>query len=322
MINWGIIGCGDVTEIKSGPAFNKIEKSRLVAVMRRNAAKAADYATRHQVPKWYNNAASLIADPSVNAIYVATPPAFHEAYVIQALRQGKDVYVEKPMATSAASCRRIIAAIGEHSGRLCVAHYRRALPMFQSIRQAAIEGRIGRVKMVRLCLLQSHRSVLISNTEDNWRVKPEISGGGLFFDLAPHQLDILIWMLGEAGNASCIALNQSAYYAAEDMVCGTMTLNDNIAFSGTWCFTVPEGLQEDTCEIIGDKGVIRFAVFGRAYQLNTEGVVNTFTFNHPQHIQQPMIEKVVQYFLGEGANPCSAEEALKSLKVMEAFLGR
>ena len=80
-IGWGIIGCGNVTEVKSGPAFQQVPNSKLVAVMRRDASKAADYALRHGVPKWYSDATQLINDPAVTAIYIATPPAFHEAYL-------------------------------------------------------------------------------------------------------------------------------------------------------------------------------------------------------------------------------------------------
>ena len=88
MINWGIIGCGDVTEVKSGPAFNKVPGSKLVAVMRRDAAKAADYAKRHNVPRWYNDAEALINDAEVNAIYIATPPSSHAAYALAAIKAG------------------------------------------------------------------------------------------------------------------------------------------------------------------------------------------------------------------------------------------
>ena len=88
-IKWGIIGCGDVTEVKSGPAFNKIKNSSLVAVMRRDGEKAKDYAARHSVPKWYTDATQLINDPEINAVYVATPPQSHEEYTIVALRTGK-----------------------------------------------------------------------------------------------------------------------------------------------------------------------------------------------------------------------------------------
>src|SRR6059058_2009766 len=109
-VRWGIIGCGDVTEVKSGPALSLVPHSRLVAVMRRNAEKARDYAHRHCVPKWYADAEELINDPEVNAIYIATPPSSHEEYALRALKVGKPVYLEKPMSLNAASARRIASA--------------------------------------------------------------------------------------------------------------------------------------------------------------------------------------------------------------------
>jgi len=319
-IVWGIIGCGNVTERKSGPAFNKIPGSRLHAVMRRDAKKAEDYAQRHQVPRWYINAEALINDPEINAVYVATPPAFHEEYTLAALRAGKDVYVEKPVTTSVASCKRMIKAAETMGRKLTVAHYRRALPYFRAIRQAIDDGEIGKVMLVRLTMFQAHRTKLIAQTEHNWRVLPELSGGGLFFDLAPHQLDILIWMLGEPQSSTGIALNQAKLYPAEDTVTGIMQLPDNVLFSGNWCFTVPEIFKQDSCEIIGDKGSISFPMFGNAFAIQNNQGARIQEFTHPEHIQQPMIGRVVSYFLDQGDNPCSCSEALKSLQVMETFL--
>jgi hypothetical protein len=77
LIRWGILGCGDVTEVKSGPALRKITGSALTAVMRRDAEKARDYARRHGVPRWYGHAGDLLADPEVDAVYVASPPGAH-----------------------------------------------------------------------------------------------------------------------------------------------------------------------------------------------------------------------------------------------------
>jgi predicted dehydrogenase len=133
-INWGIIGCGDVTEIKSGPAFNKVKNSSLVAVMRRDVEKAKDYALRHHVPKWYANARSLINDPEVNAIYVATPPSSHEEYTLAAINAGKPVYVEKPMTVNFASANKMANAAKEKNIKLSVAHYRREIPIFKKIK--------------------------------------------------------------------------------------------------------------------------------------------------------------------------------------------
>ena len=133
-VKWGILGVGDVCEVKSAPAMQVIEGSKLVAVMRRNGDKAKDYAQRHQVPRWYDNADDLINDPEINAIYIATPPYAHEDLTLKAAQAGKPVYVEKPMATSFASCQRMIAACEKASVPLYVAYYRRMLPNFLKLK--------------------------------------------------------------------------------------------------------------------------------------------------------------------------------------------
>src|SRR5688572_23614993 len=109
-IRWGILGCGDVTEIKTGPAFYKVPGSQLVAVMRRNGELAADFARRHGVPRWYDNAAALVNDPEVDAVYIATPPGAHLEGALLVAAAGKPVYMEKPMARNAAECDAMIAA--------------------------------------------------------------------------------------------------------------------------------------------------------------------------------------------------------------------
>ncbi|MEQ1625662.1 MAG: Gfo/Idh/MocA family oxidoreductase, partial [Sediminibacterium sp.] len=145
-IQWGIIGCGNVTEVKSGPAFNKVSNSSLVAVMRRDASLAEDYAKRHAIPKWYSSAHDLIHDPEVNAIYIATPPKQHEEYAIAAMHAGKPVYVEKPMALNLASCRRMEQVSKETGVKLVVAHYRRALPLFMRVKELLDQQAIGDIR--------------------------------------------------------------------------------------------------------------------------------------------------------------------------------
>src|SRR5690554_6519027 len=147
---WGMIGAGDVTEVKSGPAFQKVEGSELVAVMRRNAEKAEDYARRHGVTKWYTNAQELIDDPKINAIYIATPPDSHEDYALRALKAGKAVYVEKPMTLSSIQAQHIVKGVAYYGGKLTVAHYRREQPYFKKIKSLLDENAIGKPIMASL----------------------------------------------------------------------------------------------------------------------------------------------------------------------------
>ena len=318
-IQWGIIGCGNVTEVKSGPAFQKVANSSLVAVMRRDATLAEDYAKRHAVPKWYSQANELIIDPEVNAIYIATPPKQHEEYAIAAMQAGKPVYVEKPMALDLSACKRMEQVSKDTGIKLVVAHYRRALPLFMRVKELLNEQAIGDIRFARISLLQPDQSAMIAKTGNNWRVDPALAGAGLFYDLAPHQLDLLIHFLGKPASSIGLAVNQAGLYTAEDLVVGVAQLPNQVLFNGTWCFTTPEGKEEDLFEIQGSKGSIRFAVFGHILTIDRNGIIETEKFEPHQHIQQPMIEKIVQYFLGNADNPCSAADAIQSMEMMEQF---
>lgn len=316
-IKWGIIGCGDVTEVKSGPAFNKVSNSSLLAVMRRDGEKARDYATRHRVPKWFDNADRLIDDPDVNAIYIATPPLQHEDYAIRAMAAGKPVYVEKPMTLNAGSAIRMKNAADKYNVKLSVAHYRRAQPMFLKVKSLIDSNEIGTVKLVQLQMLQPERSNLIADSETNWRLNPEISGGGLFHDLAPHQLDLMVYFFGEPERSEGLSLNQGNMFGVDDLVTGHILFKNGVVFNGSWCFSVAE--HRDVCEIIGTQGRISFAMFGHKVKVSKNGNEEEFIFDPLQHVQQPMIAEVVKYFLDKGENPCSADQAIQSMKLMDSF---
>ncbi|HEX2682338.1 MAG TPA: Gfo/Idh/MocA family oxidoreductase [Ferruginibacter sp.] len=318
-INWGIIGCGDVTEIKSGPAFDLVQQSRLVAVMRRNAVKAEDYATRHNVPRWYTDAQALINDQEVNAIYIATPPSSHEQYTIAAIEAGKPVYVEKPMSVHAEPAARMAALARSKNVKLVVAHYRREWPLFKKLKSLVSEKKIGEIRLVRLQYAKTPFSETeLADEKIAWRVNPGISGGGIFHDLAPHQLDIFYYLFGPAKKISGIAVNQAGLYDADDLVAGNILFENNVAFNGTWFFNANTPI--DQCEIIGSTGKIRFSFFNdHRIELIVNNTSTVFDFDALKHVQQPMIESTVRYFLGKGENPCSGEEGAEVMRWITAF---
>ncbi len=320
-IKWGIIGAGDVAEVKSGPAFQKAAHSELVAVMRRDGAKAEDFARRHAVPEWYDDAQKILKHPEINAVYIATPPASHEAYAIQALKAGKNVYLEKPMATSLDACQRIVDEVDKSEKKLVVAHYRRALPAFLKVKELLDRQAVGDIRFVQIKILQPAKSKLIAQTETNWRVEPDISGGGLFHDIAPHQLDLMYLYFGKPLHVSGQAFNQASLYPAEDIVSASILFDKNIVFQGLWCFTVPEEEACEYCEIVGEEGSIRFSFYGAEVRL-TGKTSETFRFENPVNIQQPMIEQVNRYFRGEADNPCTAAEGLQVMEMLQTASGR
>ncbi len=288
--------------------------------MRRNASKAEDYARRHNVPKWYDNVDRLLDDPDINAVYIATPPSFHKEYVLKALGRGLHVYVEKPVALNSLEATDIAKAVKLSSSKLSVAHYRRNLPLFRFVKELLDKETIGDVRMVQINIRQSPKPALAASSQENWRIDPKYSGGGYFHDLAPHQLDLMLYYFGAPIVSNGFSLNQSKLYVADDMVCGHMLFENDTTFSGTWNFSAADNESKDECLMVGNKGSIMFSFFGSDVTVkNKHGEEQLHHFENPKHVQEPMIGSVVKYFCGETENPCSIDESVIVMKMMDAF---
>jgi len=320
MINWGIIGCGNVTEVKSGPAFNKVRNSRLLGVMRRDAVLAKDYAERHNVPKFHTDADKLINDPEINAVYIATPPDSHAAYAIRVMEAGKPVYIEKPMALNHAECVRINKTAEKHGLPVFVAYYRRTLPGFLKIKTLIEKGKIGKVRLVQIQLFKSS-----SDDEKagrlSWRVKPEISGGGHFFDLASHQLDYLDFVFGPIQKVKALAINQANLYEAEDFVSASFLFPGNVAGTGNWSFSVSREAALDSLEIFGDKGMIKTSTFSfKPIVLTNEKGRQEFINERPENVQFYLIQQIVNALSGKGEVVSTGITAARTSKVMDMIV--
>jgi len=320
-VSWGIIGCGDVTEVKSGPAFNKIDGSQLSAVMRRNGAKAEDYARRHDVPKWYNNADKLIHDPDVNAIYVATPPDTHAEYAIRAMKAGKPVYCEKPMALNYQQCLDMLRVSEETGQPLFVAYYRRRLPQFMKVRELLEKKVIGDIRFVNIQLYHPPREHDFDMERRSWHVIPEIGGGGYFADMSPHQWDILDYWFGPIKSISSMVKNKAGKYPAEDYVSVLFEFESGISGAGQWCFTVDASSKKDIIEIVGSRGSIIISCFD--YQpviVTTASGTKHFPYELPVHIQQPFIAGIVDELLGKEKSASDARAAARTNLIMDDVL--
>jgi predicted dehydrogenase len=320
MIKWGMIGCGNVTEIKSGPAFNKVEGSRLVAVMRRDLMLAEDYARRHNVPRFYGDAEELINDNEVNAVYVATPPDSHARYALRSIKAGKPVYIEKPMALNYSECKKVISASEEYGVPVFVAYYRRTLPGFLKIKSMIENGEIGKVRFAKIDLFKN-----LTDDEKSgrlpWRVRPEISGGGHFFDLASHQLDYLDFIFGPLQKVRAIAINQAGAYPAEDFVSASFIYRNGIAATGNWCFSVSPEASRDSLEIFGEKGMIKTSTFSfQPIVIDNEKGHFEFINERPENIQFYLIEQIVKTLTGSGSVVSTARTAARTSRVMDIIV--
>jgi len=307
-IKWGIIGCGAVCELKSGPAFYKCQHSELRAVMRRNSEKAADYAKRHNVAKWYDNANELINDPEVDVVYIATPPGAHAEMAKLALQAGKPVYVEKPMGRNFQECVEMNRAAKENNQKLWVAYYRRALPYFLKVKELIDNYAIGEIQVVTTTFFKAPRPADMDAAQPPWRLNKVIAGGGYFYDLAPHTIDILLFLLGNIKEANGVISNTGKLYSIEDTVGASFLFESGIVGSGIWCYVSSKMEEKDLIEILGSKGTIRFSTFAfTPIELITDSGMASFDIPKPQHIQQPLIQSIVNELNGMGTCPSTGE---------------
>jgi predicted dehydrogenase len=319
MVKWGFIGCGAVTEKKSGPAFQKAAGSEVVAVMRRDGVKAKEYAARHGIGAWYDNAEALIHDPQVNAVYVATPPGSHAEYAIAAMRAGKPVYVEKPMATTWEECLEMNRVSQETGMPLFVAYYRRTLPYFQRVKQLISEGTLGELSTVEIRFANPPYQHDYDRDHLPWRVMKEIAGAGYFYDLASHQLDLLDFLLGEISSAAGFTANVGGLYEVEDSVTAAFRFHSGVPGSGNWSFVAPPHGATDQIVFTGTRGKLTCSTFMfTPIRVETSEGLKEYIEENPENIQYYLIESIVNYLNGKGAFPVSSGiTAARTNRVME-----
>ncbi len=314
-IRWGILGCGDVTEVKSGPGFQRARGSRLVAVMRRDAAKAADYARRHNVPRWYSDAQRLIDDPEVDAVYIATPPGAHLELALLVAAAGKPAYVEKPLARSFAECRRMIEAFDAARRKLFVAYYRRRLPRFVIAKELIDSGRLGDITAVNYqwCSPPPTNAAI-------WRLSAEQAGAGLFLDLGSHTLDLLDFLLGELSEVRGSAGNLAGLCEVEDAVAMTFRSPCGALGAAQWNFAASH--RRDLIEITGRQARLVMTTFGNEpiSLIGADAAQETFDRPNPAHVQQPLIQSIVDDLSGEGTCPSTGHTAARTSRVMDQAL--
>ena len=326
IVKWGFIGCGEVTEKKSGPAFSKIEGSEVVAVMSRDEDKARSYAERHGIKKYYTDAQELVNDPEVTAVYIATPPSSHATFAIMAMNAGKPVYVEKPLASNYNECLRI-NRISELTGVPCfVAFYRRYLPYFERVRQIVLdEERIGKVLTVQIRFSVPPRELdYQSGKEMPWRLQPEVAGGGgYFYDLASHQIDLLQYWFGPIIEAEGFCQNMAGLYKVEDTFNACFRFDGGLTGSGSWCFVAHKSARRDRISIVGTRGKILFSVFDyEPIVLDTEHGQEEIVVPNPPYVQMGLIEQVVQHLQGKRVCDCDSLSATVTNWVMDKVLGK
>lgn len=316
-IKWGIIGCGNVVENKSGPAFNTTKNSCIYAIMRRDIMKAKESAEKLGAKKWYDNIDDLLADDEINAIYIATPPGLHLEQAIKCCKAKKPTYIEKPFARNYEEAVQITKMFENAGVPLYIAHYRRALPKFIKIKEILQSGEIGTICEVDYRLNRKYNAEKIHNT---WIYNTELSGGGKFYDIAPHSIDIMVYLLGNFTKINGMAANNNKEYDVEDIV--VISFKTETGVLGTANYNSLGLNKKDKMIISGTKGSVEFSL-----HWNDEIIITTadgerkIVIEKPKIVQENMIDNVVKALLtGEDFHTCTSKEALETYRIMDIVL--
>jgi len=344
-VRWGIIGCGDVVKRKSGPAFQRADRSELVAVMRRSADLAKAFATEHGVPHWTTDAHELIANPDVDAVYIASPPATHLDYALRVCTAGKPCLVEKPIGRSAAECRQMTEAFAERGLPLFVSYYRRYLPKFLKVKEILESGQLGPIVAV-------HYRCSGPGKTKPWKFNPRLSGGGIFYDIGGHVLDLLDFWFGPLDLVGGEAANFSRTHDTEDAVSLVFRNQERVIGTASWNFLATKG--GDLMEIEGRDGKLRLScanyespctleryeqddgsesilsrqkvkntarrIAGKPKKTRLRTVTERFEFSSIPYQHQPLVQSVVASILDGTACPTTGESSLKTSEIIDAVL--
>lgn len=312
-IRWGIIGTGDVTEHKSGPAFDLAQRSSLVGVFNRTRERADAWAERHGNPRVYNSAAELVGDPGIDAVYIATPPNSHAEYTTLAAAAGKHVYCEKPMAMTVAECQRMIEACAAGGVSLSIAYYRRYFPVVQKMQELLRAGAIGRA----LRISAKTYSQFSSPDSDPWRLDAKVAGGGFLMDMGTHRFDLFEYFFGSPTQVTAITGSQSLQANIEDSASVALEFDKGIHGSAAFHWNSPVGLDE--LEILGSEGLLltdSLSTQGRL-RLETGSSTESWELPAPKPVQLSLVEQVVRHLLDGTPNPCSGESAMVANQIVE-----
>ncbi|OGK18789.1 hypothetical protein A3H83_04020 [Candidatus Roizmanbacteria bacterium RIFCSPLOWO2_02_FULL_39_8] len=316
-IQWGIIGGGSVVE-KNSISFNRIPQSNLQAIFRRDIAVATETAHRLGAKASYSSVTELLADPDVNTVCIATPPGLHLEQAILCADAKKPTYIEKPLARNYTEALRIVKAFEESGTPLFVGHYRRALRRFQHLKEVLDDGIIGKAIEIDFRMCRQYPPDPKKEPQ-GWIYDPKFSGGGKFIDIAPHTIDLLIYLFGNFSSINSRAINSTITPRVEDVV--VFTFNTDSGAVGTANFNMASAEKSDQLIISGTKGVIKLSVHGdEPIKISGEHSESEITDSIPNPIEEPMIANVVYSLLGKELPLCSGQDALPTMKVIDEVL--
>jgi len=313
-VGWGVLGCGDITDKRGAPAIHAQPHSRLVHIQSRTGTRAEDFARRHGAARWTTRREELLADPEVDAVYVATEHHRHAEDVVAAAEAGKHVLCEKPMANSVADCRRMIDACRAHGVALQVAYYRRYYPKLVRMKELLDAGAVGEPVSAQIHLSSRLDPARVSPS--NWRLNAELSGGGALVDTGSHRLDLLLWLLGEPDRVAAFAECRELPMEAPDMETLLIRMASGVHVSSHHGYRSP---SDDRFEITGTRGVLSATpVDGPGLRLTGDGREEHWELPKHANVHFPLFDDFVTRLAAGQPPRFTGEDGMQASRIIAA----
>lgn len=303
MLNWIVVGIGDISTRRVIPAIQSEPRSCLYGLVTRDAAKAAGFEARV-----WTSLEEALTDSEMQAVYVATPVFLHARQAIASLRAGKHVLCEKPMAMNEAEARSMLDAAAGSGKTLGVAYYRRCYPKVQRAKGLMEAGAIGRPVLAELT---SH-GWFDGKDERSWLVDLAQAGGGPLYDIASHRIDVLNFLFGQPVRVSGHLSNLVHHYAVEDNA--TVMIDYENGVRGIVDVRWHSRVKRDECRIRGSDGEMDMSPLNGPELVYPGGKENL-----PPHanLHYPMIENFVDALVGKASLLASGESSIWTEWVIE-----
>ena len=289
-----MIGAGDISRKRIAPALRDLPNCDFVSVSRQRADKTEAFAREFGVPKWFSDWREQIADPEIDAVYIATPVYLHAEQTIAAAEAGKHILCEKPMALTVAECDSMIAACETNKVKLGIAYYRRFYPVLARVKEIIASGEIGGVTLAQINAFE-----YVDLDEDDaryWFLEKEKSGGGPMMDFGCHRIELLVDIFGPVADTKSLVSNSAFGREVEDTAIASLQFEGGAC--GTVTVTHASMEPKDTLDIYGMKGSIHIPVLNLGEMTITSGG-SSRTESHPPHanFHQPLIEELADAVL-------------------------
>lgn len=317
-INWGTIGFGNVIKNNyNGLPFNT-KQSTLYGFTQRDKKLALNNQKKYNIPKFYNSIIDLLSDSKINAIYICTPPGLHFDIGKLCCDYKKPTYIEKPLCRNYQEVKSLVDYFKENNIPLWVAHYKRILPKFQKIKSLIESNTIGTITNITFSLERPYNENLLKH---NWLYKPELSGGGRFFDTAPHVIDLLVYFFGNFELIHGFATSNSIHYRVEDTVSFIFKTSSNII--GCANFNFISNARKDLMTLYGTLGKISFSIDGGGkIELDLQNKTEIFEFSEPLIYEKNMVESINTEILTNTYNTqiCHGSNAIETYRIIDLIL--